>query len=91
MKLKIQVIYKNKTYNFEFGSQAYIFHTGLYKGMQKHGIKRLLKYVDFVHACYLKDSNRTPLGALADYIADNWKQVKNQDYYSVLDEFYLQD
>ncbi len=91
MKLKIQVIYKNKTYNFEFGSQAYIFHTGLYKGMQKRGIKRLLQYVDFVHACYLRDSNRTPLGALADYIADNWKQVKNQDHYCVLDEFYLQD
>lgn len=91
MKLKIQVIYKNKTYNFEFGSQAYIFHTGLYKGMQKRGIKQLLKYVDFVHTCYLIDNNRTPLGALADYIADNWKQVKNQDHYSVLDEFYLQD
>ncbi len=90
-KVKFQVSYNNKTYTFEFGSQAYIFHTGIYNQMQRYGIKQLLEYVDFVHTCYLKDSNRTPLGALADYIAENWKRIKHKGYYDVLNDFYLQD
>ncbi len=56
--------------------------------MQSYGEKQLLQYVDFVHECYLRDSNRTPLRALADYVAENWEQVKLQGYYDVLDEFY---
>ncbi len=88
--IKFQVIYKNKTYTFEFGSEVYIFHIGIYNDMQKYGIKQLLQYVEFVHTCYLKDSNRTPLGDLADYIAENWKRVKNKNRYDVLNEFYLQ-
>lgn len=87
--IKFQVIYRNKTYNFEYGSQAYIFHTGVFKNMQKRGIQELLKYVDFVHNCYLKDSNRTPLGALADYVAEHWKQVKDKNHCKVLEQFYL--
>ena len=88
--ITFKVTYKNKEYDFEYGSEVFIFHTGIYRDMQKYGIKELLKYVSFVHACYLKDRNRTPLGDLADYIANNWKQVKKQDYYTVLDNFYIQ-
>lgn len=88
--IKFHVIYMNKTYDFKYGSQAYIFHTGIFNNMQKRGVKQLLEYVDFVHTCYLKDSNRTPLGELADYVADNWKEIKSLDYYTVLDKFYMQ-
>ncbi len=89
--VKFQVIYNNEIYPFEYGSQVYIFHTGIYNDMQRYGIKQLLKYVDFVQLCYLKDSNRTPLGELADYIAEHWKTVRNKNYYGVLDEFYSQN
>lgn len=88
--IKFQVIYNNKTYTFEYGVQAYIFHTGIYNDIQKCGIKQLLQYVDFVHTCYLKDSNRTPIGDLADYIAENWKRIKRKNHYDILSEFYLQ-
>ena len=37
-----------------------------------------------------KDSNNTPLGELADYIATHWKKVKKLGSYEILDEFYLQ-
>lgn len=87
--IKFQVIYKNKTYNFEYGSQVYVFHHGVFNNMQKRGIKQLLEYIDVVHTCYLKDSNQTPLGALADYVAKHWKKVKNKNYYDILEQFYL--
>lgn len=89
MLLAIQVNYNNKTFNFEFGSEVYIFHTGLYKDMdKKHGIKGLLKYVSKVQECYLSDSNRTPLGELADYVAENWKDMKNTCISEILEQFY---
>ncbi len=88
--IKFKVIYNNKTYDFEYGSQVFIFHTGIYRDMQKRSIKELLQYVNLVQNCYLKDSNRTPLGDLADYIADNWRQVKKQDCYKILEDFYMQ-
>lgn len=35
--IKIQVTYKDKTYAFEYGSQAYIFHTGIYNEIAEKG------------------------------------------------------
>lgn len=87
--VKFQVTYRNKIYDFDYGSQAYIFHTGIYRNVQRFGIRQLLEYVDLVHVCYIKDINRTPLGALADYIAEHWKQVKDKPYDEILDRFYL--
>lgn len=85
----IKVIYKDKTYNFNFASQAYIFQTGIYNDIEdKYGITELLEYTDFVHRCYMKDSNRTPLGSLADYIAERWKKIKKQNIYKILNDFY---
>ena len=86
--IEFKVIYNDKSYAFEYGSEAYIFHTGIYNDMEMYGIDELLKYVTFVQNCYLKDSNRTPLGSLADYIAQNWESVKNKNHYSVLADFY---
>lgn len=85
----VKVSYNGVDYPFEFGSQAYIFHTGLYNDIhENYGIKGLLEYVSVVHDCYLSDSNRTPLGALADYIAEHWRKLKNKSRYEILDEFY---
>lgn len=93
--IKITVTYKDKEYTFDFGSQAYIFHTGIYKGMDKRGEDVLSEYVSVVHECYLKDSNRTNLGELADYIADYWDAISKKlhgeeefGYYDILDNFY---
>ena len=90
-KIEFQVIYKGKIYTFDYGSQAYIFHAGIYNDVdKKYSIKTLLSYVDLVHQCYLKDINRTPLGELADYIAVNWKKVKDLDRYNILEKFYME-
>ena len=90
-QISFQVTYGKHTYNFNYGSEVYIFHTGIYNDMdKKYSLKVLLEYVALTHECYLKDSNRTPLGELADYIATHWKKVKNLGRYEILDEFYSQ-
>lgn len=87
--IKTTVTYKTKQYNFEFGSQAYIFHTGIYNGMdKKYSLKQLLQYVSLVHYCYISDDNRTPLGELCDYVAAHWKRLKTMGKYEILNEFY---
>lgn len=87
--IKIKITYRDKTYAFDFGSEAYIFHIGIYNEIdRKYGLKTLLEYVGFVQHCYLSDSNRTPLGALADYIAGHWKKLKSANRYDILERFY---
>lgn len=54
--INFYIHYDNEVYNFKFGSQAYIFHTGLYNGLDKRfGITELLNYVAVVQNCYLSD------------------------------------
>ncbi len=90
--IKITIDYKGKTYAFDFGSQAYIFHTGIYNDRdKKYSKKALLEYTALVQDCYLKDSNRTPLGAFADYVARNWKRLKNLDRTDILEKFYTEE
>lgn len=87
--IEIQITYKGNTYAFEFGSQAYIFHTGIYNDMdEKYGIDGLLEYVNVVQECYLSDSYRTPLGEFCDYVAEHWEQVKDLWRYDILEKFY---
>ena len=63
---KISVSYRGKVYLFDYGSQAYIFHTGIYNDIpKKYGLKGLREYTNLVHNCYVEDSNRTPLGELS--------------------------
>ena len=91
-QLNFIITYGKDTFSFTQGSKAYIFHTGVYNDIvKKYGIRGLLEYVDFVHDCYIEDSNRTPLGALADYIAAKWKKIKNKSLYDVLEKFYEQE
>jgi hypothetical protein len=88
-EIKFKATYKNKTYAFAYGSKAYIFHAGVYNGMDsKYGIKTLLQYVSLVHNCYLSDDNRTPLGAFADFVAEKWEKAKGLGKYELLDGFY---
>lgn len=88
-EFEVSVRFQGCRYAFPFGSQAYIFHTGILNGFyDRYGTEILLQYVDFVHKCYMKDNERTPLGALADYIAGNWEMFKGTPSRAVLDEFY---
>jgi len=88
-EIKIEVHYKGKSYTFEYGSEAYIFHTALLYDMdKKHRNKTMLEYVALVQDCYMCDSNRTPLGHLADFIAENWNKIKKLGRFKILDKFY---
>lgn len=90
-KITIEITYNDKIYAFEYGSQAYIFHTGIYNDMdEKYGIDGLLEYVAKVHDCYLSDSYRTPLGELCDYAAENWNEIKPLGRYEILEKFYTE-
>lgn len=93
VKLEFNAKINDKVYTFRSGAEVYIFHTGIYKDMLgKYNIDTLLKYVDVVFDAYLSDSNRTPLGALADYVADNWDDIvcESPSRYELLDDFYEQ-
>lgn len=85
----VKVTYNGVEYTFEFGSQAYVFQTGLYNDIhERYGIKGLLQYVSLVHDCYLSDSNRTPLGEFADFVAARWRKIRKKERNEILDEFY---
>ena len=84
--MKITIEHKGKTYKFNSGAEAYIFDVGILNGVKED---ILLKYVGFVYMLYLKDQNPTPLGDLADYVAENWdKGVMYLDRSTILEEFY---
>ena len=85
----ISVTYKGKEYHFDYGSQAYIFHTGIYNDIpKKYGIKGLLEYTALVQLCYITDINRTSLGELADYVAVRWRKLRNQNEDDILEHYY---
>lgn len=85
----VKVFFNGTEYSFDFGFQAYIFHTGICNEFhKKYGQSALLKYVTTVQDCYIADSNRTPLGALADYIAEHWIQAQQMGKRELLDVFY---
>lgn len=85
----VTVNYKGKQFNFNFASQAYVFQTGIYNDIEdNYGINGLLEYTDFVHQCYIKDDRRTPLGPLADYIAERWEEIKTKAINEILEDFY---
>lgn len=83
--MKITVEHNGKTYEFSGGCQAYIFDVGTLNGVEEH---RLLEFVEFVYWLYIKDQNPTPLGHLADYIAENWEEVQGLDKWTILENFY---
>ena len=91
-ELNFIVMYGKETFCFKQGSKAFILHAGIENEIdEKFGIQGLRKYTNFVHDCYLADINNTPLGALADYIAENYEELKDKGRYEVLDKFYSQE
>lgn len=90
-QLKFIVIFDKTFYEFDYGSQVYIFHTGIFNGIrERYGKESLLDYVNFVHSVYLKDTERTNLGKLCDFIASRWDEYKHElpPRREVLDSFY---
>ena len=85
-ELELIVKYKDNEYKFEYGSEVFIFQTAIYNDI--NDVEEILEIVRFAQECYLKDSNNTNLGNLADYIALNWESVKDLSVYEVLDKFY---
>ena len=89
--MKVIIEHNNKTYEFKDGYYAYIFDNAIENDFDViHGEENLLDFVYRVAACYLKDSNYTPLGHLTDYMAQNWTELKELGRYEILDKFYLQ-
>ena len=88
--MKITIEYNNKIYNFEQGYETYIFCTAINNEFDKTHPNELKDFVVLVGECYLKDSNQTPLGALSDYIAENWDKIKHLSRYDILEKFYDQ-
>jgi len=88
--LKIQITYDGKIYDFDSGTESYLFYIGVLNDMdEKYDMPTLFDYIELVNACYLKDSNDTPLGKLADYIAEHWESVNDKSRYDILNEFYF--
>lgn len=89
--MKITIEHENNIFVYEHGYQAYILDYALYHEIdKKYGIDGIRKFVFHVSECYLKDSNATPLGALTDYMAEHWEEIKELSKYDILTKFYSQ-
>lgn len=92
-KIQVVVTLNGEAHQFNSGAEAYIFHSGIYNDMlEKYDTLTLRKYVDIIYTAYLADSNRTPLGKLADYVAEHWEDILHESpsKYELLDDFYEQ-
>lgn len=87
--MKITIEYENELFEYENGYHAYIFDYAVENNFdEKYGFDELKRFVYLVGECYLKDSNPTPLGALTDFMAENWESIKELSRYDILDKFY---
>ena len=85
----VKVVFNGEEYTFQNGSEAYIFHAGILNEFySKRSIKELLTYTSFVWDVYVTDGNHTQLGALADYIAKHWDEVKGKSDGTIIRMFY---
>jgi len=84
---KFIVEWCNKSFEFDFGSKAFIFHTTVYRDITDADL--ILEMVELVYQCYILDDNRTPLGSLADFIIEFWDEYKDMSRSKILEEFYL--
>ncbi len=88
-EIYIEITHNGKTFSYNSGAKAYIFHTGIYNEIhKKYGYSGLKEYVSLVFECYIHDDNRTPLGALADFIALNYKICKKMSIRTITEKFY---
>ena len=83
--MEITVNHNGKTYNFENGSEVFIFDIGTYHEIADN---QLISYVSLVYECYLKDENDLPFGKFCDYVAMNWDRLKHLSPRTILSDFY---
>ena len=89
--MKITIEHENQVFHYEHGYQAYILDYALYHDVDKqYGMDGLKEFVSCASACYLKDGNPTPLGALVDFMAERWQELKDLSRYDILTKFYEQ-
>ncbi len=88
--MKITITHNNKTYVFEHGFEVLIFDCAVNNDFDITHPDELNDFICLVSDCYLKDLNQTPLGALSDYIAKNWNEVKKLSRLDILEKFYDQ-
>lgn len=85
----IMVEHNGVKYYLNHGSEAYILECAFCCGLdEKYSQQEILTYVDTVHECYLKDDGYTPLGHLADFMAEEWETVKDLPPRVILEQFY---
>lgn len=88
-EIRFYADYKGVIFNLSYGSEAYILQAGIYNEIDtKYGICELMNFVNLVRDCYIKDDRPTPIGALSDYIAENWEQVREMERSAILEKFY---
>ena len=87
-----QVVYNDEIHQFTNGAQLYIFDCGLFWDMDKLGNEEFNAFIRFAYDCYLEADDPIPLGALTDYIAQHWEDIKDrqQTVHQVLDKFWRQ-
>ena len=88
--MKITITHNNKTYVFEHGFEVLIFDCAINNDFDNKHSNELNDFISLVSDCYLKDLNQTPLGALSDYMAENWDDVKKLSRFDILEKFYNQ-
>ena len=90
-RISIELTFNGKTFHYDSGAKAYIFHAGIYNRVhKKYGYDGLCEFIELVDDCYLKDDNHTPLGDLADFVAAHFKKCKRLSRYKILELFYDQ-
>lgn len=88
-KLKIQIIYNGKQYEFEEGLKAYVFYLGVQNGVDmQHGMDALIEYVNLVANCIYADTNETVIADFAYFVADRWMLVVDMDRGELLEYYY---
>lgn len=88
--MKITITHNNKTYEFEHGFEVLIFDCAVNNDFDITHPDKLKDFICLVSDCYLKDLNQTPLGALSDYMAKNWDEIKELSRLDILEKFYDQ-
>lgn len=87
--MKITVEHNGIEYNLDYGSKAYILESALWYEMDRsYSKEEILEYVETTYKCYIKDDSHTPLGALADYVAEHWEEVRHHFCQDILRDFY---
>lgn len=89
-KIRIQVIYDGRIYEYDEGLSALIFDYAVsHKLDVKYGKSVINKYIDLIKSCCHYDCHETPIIDFMNYVANYWDCLCDLENYSeVLDKFY---